>query len=136
MGRAIYMVVALQSSLVVTHPNYHFDPCCLLSINLTPLVNHLLCGFWALKKRKKKKRFALGLGINKQQLNMLCGIFRKSTSWLSFLIKQCCNLFMSYYYLVSFHRLLDPKASKMMLDHCWFNALKSTYGQFFCRANL
>jgi hypothetical protein len=35
-------------------------------------------------EKKEKKRFALGLGINKQLLNMLCGIFRKSTSWLSF----------------------------------------------------
>lgn len=69
---------------MVTHPSCHFDPCCLLSINLTPLVNHLLCGFWALKKRKKK-RFALGLGINNQLSNMLCGIFMKSTSWLAFL---------------------------------------------------
>jgi hypothetical protein len=59
--------------------------------------------FLGFEKKGKKERFALGLGINKQQLNMLCGIFRKSTSWLSFLIKQCCNLFMSYYYLVSFH---------------------------------
>lgn len=35
-------------------------------------------------EEKEKKRFALGLGIDNQLSNMLCRIFMKSTSWLSF----------------------------------------------------
>jgi hypothetical protein len=87
-------------------------------------------------EKKGKKRFALELGINKQLPEHVMWHFQEVNKLAFILIKQCCNLFMSYYYLISLHPLLDPKASKMTLDHCWFNALKSTYSYFFCGANL
>jgi hypothetical protein len=62
----------------------------------------------------EKKNIALGLWMNKQLLNILCGKFFQEVNKLAFiLIKQCCNLFMSYYYLVSLHPLLDPQSIKV-----------------------